>query len=69
MQFYVSSLFALFKACVWFAGTHLQNKNDELSFPEMELNPRPVLESAVTLTYCKGEDCHHLRSPLSSDIR
>lgn len=34
-------LFALFKSGVWFAD--LQNEKDELSFPEMELNPGPVL--------------------------
>lgn len=54
-----SPFIAFFKSCIWFADTHLQNENNELSFPEIELDPWPVLE--------KREDCCHLRSPLSSD--
>lgn len=53
-----SPYFAFFISCIWFADTHLHNENNELSFPEMEQNPRPVLE--------KREDCCHLRSPLLS---
>lgn len=42
-----SPFFALFKSYIWFAGTHLQNERSELSIPEMELKPGPVLEKSV----------------------
>lgn len=42
-----SPFIAFFKSCIWFADTRLQNENNELSFPEIELNPWPVLEKSV----------------------
>lgn len=42
-----SPFIAFFKSYIWFADTHLQNENNELGFPEMELNPGPVLEKSV----------------------
>lgn len=49
-----SPYFAFFISCIWFADTHLHNENNELSFPEMEQNPRPVLEKRERIAATSG---------------